>query len=91
MCNNCKYKGIHVQTLPNISDNFQAENDELKKQVAALTQALETQNRENQPYIRDLKKKTDSNGIVIGFLIWGIVVLLIFLAFIVILLKTPIS
>jgi len=38
-----------------INADLQAENEELKKQVAALTQALETQNRENQPYIEELE------------------------------------
>lgn len=51
MCNNCQYKGIAITLPPNLA----AENEELKKQVAALTQALETQNRENQPYIKKLE------------------------------------
>ena len=37
----------------------QSENEELKKQVSALTQALETQSRENHPYIRELEDKRD--------------------------------
>jgi len=47
MCNNC------------INADLQAENDELKKQVSALTQALETQKRENQPYIKELEDQRD--------------------------------
>jgi hypothetical protein len=43
MCNNC------------INAQLQAENAELKLQVTALTQALETQKRENQPYIKELE------------------------------------
>lgn len=35
------------------------ENEELKKQVSALALALETQNRENQPYIKELEKRID--------------------------------
>lgn len=45
MCNNC------------INADHQAEKEELKKQVSALTQALETQNRENQPYIKELEAR----------------------------------
>ncbi|SHN45897.1 hypothetical protein [Chitinophaga sp. CF418] len=44
---------------------LQAENEELKKQVAALTQALETEKRENQPYIKQLKLEADTYRIVI--------------------------
>lgn len=42
-----------------------AENEELKLQLAALTQALETQKRENQPYIKELKRESDTYRIVI--------------------------
>lgn len=51
MCNNCQYNGVHVSIPPKLA----AENEELRKQVSALTQALETQNRENQPYIKELE------------------------------------
>lgn len=58
MCTNC-INGNKPDALQLIEDmsKLQAENDELKKQVAALTQALETQNRENQPYIKELEAK----------------------------------
>lgn len=37
--------------------HVRSENKELKLQVSALTQALETQKRENQPYIKELERR----------------------------------
>jgi 2-succinyl-5-enolpyruvyl-6-hydroxy-3-cyclohexene-1-carboxylate synthase len=48
MCDNC------------INEQLQAERDELKLQVEALTEAQETQKRENQPYIKELKHEADT-------------------------------
>jgi hypothetical protein len=53
------------------------ENEELKRQVSALTQALETQNRENQPYIKELEKRVNKAKSESRFMIWSIAVLLI--------------
>lgn len=47
MCNNC------------INEQLQAERDELHIQVSALTQALETQKRENQPYIKEMEARNE--------------------------------
>lgn len=48
-----------------INEQLQAENAELKIQVNALTQALETQKRENQPYIKELESKLVSAELII--------------------------
>lgn len=58
MCNNC----INTPTTPGTplfgeATKTLAENEELKKQVSALTQALDTQNRDNQPYIKELEDR----------------------------------
>ncbi|ACU61306.1 hypothetical protein Cpin_3844 [Chitinophaga pinensis DSM 2588] len=80
MCNNCQYKGINI-TVPT---NLAAENEELLKQVSALTQALETQNRGNHPYIQFLKEENDRYSEMVdearkerNFMFWIMMALLI--------------
>jgi hypothetical protein len=43
--------------MKEIYQYLKSENDELRLQVSALTEALETQKRENQPYIKDLERR----------------------------------
>ncbi len=59
MCNNCINNRPSVLPLIDDMNALEAENEELKKQVSALTQALETQNRDNQPYIKELEAQRD--------------------------------
>jgi hypothetical protein len=61
MCNNCINKGITITLPPSMA----AENAELKLQVEALTQALETQKRENQPYLKALERQITEMGILL--------------------------
>lgn len=51
--------GQQLITVTLMNDFASAENAELRLQVSALTQALETQKRENQPYIKELEDKRD--------------------------------
>lgn len=52
----CQFANQKSDGIRKAYEMVDAENAELRLQVSALTQVLETQNRENQPYIKELEE-----------------------------------